>query len=405
MSIREEFDRAVRRIMLDFPLLAMLLRKLRVIYVPGLDVPALASPREIVLSDGFLGLDMWERCLCLIHEALHLVLNHPERCRRIVERLGQHVRQVCYVAADVKVWQVLEECGFSPPSDAYTPRRVAELLGVDEGLVRSLMLEELVTLMLRRGLSLPAVPDISFDVANGVVINEGNSLATSLSPSERGLLVRELVLALRMAGRGFSGTGLVREVQGLERSLVDWRSVLRSVLVGVLGGSGGDVRRLWSRQSRKVPDFPMRIPLSCRVPRVFALVDVSGSVTPRMYAQMISEVAEIARRFANSVILVAWDEVIREVVNLRGDIESVRVHGFGNTVIHDAVRYVLDRVCREDVVVVFSDFFISDLEEVVPMFLDLYRRCRRLVLVSVNGLPREKLLGLGLRGVICSIYV
>ena len=157
---------------------------------------------------------------------------------------------------------------------------------------------------------------------------------------------------MRRAGR-IPG-GLDREVSAVLQPKVDWREVLR---VALREGYGRTVRQDWRRESRRVPGLPGVRRFS--PPRAWVLVDTSGSIAQEEYDQFMAEIAGMARG-VDGVYVVFWDAKVEGIEDYRRGRPLPKGKGGGGTVVRPALEEVLRRMRYGDVVVILSDFDISD---------------------------------------------
>jgi len=179
--------------------------------------------------------------------------------------------------------------------------------------------------------------------------------------------------------------GLRRLVDALLKPKVDWRNLLRqSFKVGL----GRSVVSTWKRPSRKNPeDFPGTVRFT--YPTVWCLIDESGSIGDSEAAQFLSEVYSISGQA--SVACVCWDSEAYEVVKANSRQEVVgkvlgRLRGGGGTVIAPVLRKTLLNMKPKDVVAVFTDGEIYDLEsgETKQLFSSVASKAGVAVMVSTN---------------------
>jgi len=129
-------------------------------------------------------------------------------------------------------------------------------------------------------------------------------------------------------------------------------------------GFGRTVVSTWRRPSRKSSEFPgLR---RYTYPTVWCLVDMSGSISDKEAEQFLSEIYSIAGDTPVSVIV--WDAQVYDVIEAKSQAEVIakvleRLRGGGGTVIKPSLETTLQRMKSRDIVVVFSDMDIWDLNE------------------------------------------
>ena len=173
-------------------------------------------------------------------------------------------------------------------------------------------------------------------------------------------LVRELVTVKQIWGIGREPLGLLRKLEELAKPKIDWRTIIRSVLVPHVYGR---IKRSWARPSRKHNDLPSTMHLGLNT--VHCLVDTSGSIGTEELRQFVSEIYGIAKAVKTKVIVYPWDATayVPIVMKSHKDINKVKANmrGGGGTVIKPTLEKVLKQLKRNDIVIIFSDWLIDDI--------------------------------------------
>ncbi|MEM3943643.1 MAG: VWA-like domain-containing protein [Thermofilaceae archaeon] len=211
------------------------------------------------------------------------------------------------------------------------------------------------------------------------VVQEGEG-----EPADEKEILRRVAAAVnaaRMAGR--DPGGWERLVATLLKPAVDWRKLLRFYLQK---GLGRGVKRTWFRPSRKCPELrPGREAL--RLPRVFTLVDTSGSISEGELQRFVSEVYAIARESAE-VVVIPWDATAYDPIVIRrpADVKRVKLTGGGGTHIAPAIEKVEKMARPTDLFVILSDWEIADIES---FFVQewLKKNARRIIAATVEKEP------------------
>jgi predicted metal-dependent peptidase len=177
--------------------------------------------------------------------------------------------------------------------------------------------------------------------------------------------------------------GLDREVSAVLRPAVNWREVLR---VALREGYGRTVRQDWRRESRRVPGLPGARRFS--PPRAWVLVDTSGSIAQEEYDQFMAEVSAVTRAI-DGVCVVFWDATVQGVEEYRRGRPLPTGKGGGGTVVRPALEEVTRRMHYGDVVMILSDFEISDANEpeTVRLAREVARRAGAAVAATVDRNP------------------
>ncbi|MEM4592227.1 MAG: VWA-like domain-containing protein, partial [Sulfolobales archaeon] len=202
-------------------------------------------------------------------------------------------------------------------------------------------------------------------------VNEG----TGASPQSRFV---EAVFVASTAGAGTVPGWAKRIVDELLKPRINWRSVLRQYLA-----QGMRVKRTWSRESRKIDGMPGKTLYG--KPKVAVLVDVSGSITDRQFAEFLSELLGILGE-ASKVNVVFWDTEVKAVrtVKHKSEIPRLEVQGGGGTMIREALEHAVK--ADYDEIIIMSDWDIADLDDPAVRAM-LERNKHKIVAVTVGSKP------------------
>ena len=161
----------------------------------------------------------------------------------------------------------------------------------------------------------------------------------------------ELKDALRKMGIGDTPGGGQYDLLGGRSGQLDWRRLLRRYVGQIL-----QVRPTFSRPSRRFPNLVGIVPGKCRQgerPRVMAVIDTSGSITPELLELISAELELLARHY--TVIVVECDAKVHAVFEYR--VPLAAVHGRGGTDFRPPLARKFLRKHRPDLVVYFTDGF------------------------------------------------
>ena len=139
------------------------------------------------------------------------------------------------------------------------------------------------------------------------------------------------------------------ELQGDETGQLDWRRLLRRYVGQVL-----QVRPIFSRPPRRFPNLVGIVPGKGRQPdrpKIMAVIDTSGSITPELLELIDAELAGLARH--HEVKIVECDCKIHDVYDYRKPLTSVT--GRGGTDFRPPLKAKFLRKHRPDLVVYFTD--------------------------------------------------
>ena len=168
----------------------------------------------------------------------------------------------------------------------------------------------------------------------------------------------EALVSAKMAG--MLPAGWERLINELLKPEIDWRRLL---LLTLTKGIGSKVKRTWSRPSRKLPFvYPGKETL--KLNRVLVLIDTSGSIGEKELKKFVSEVYGILKENAE-VVVIPWDATAYDPIVLKSqrDIEKLKtgLRGGGGTCILPALKVVDSKFSNSDMVVIFSDWEIYDI--------------------------------------------
>ncbi len=154
--------------------------------------------------------------------------------------------------------------------------------------------------------------------------------------------------AIADLGVGTKSANQKYQVQGGRPGHLDWRKHLRRQL-----GRLPQTQPTLSRPSRRLPELVGLVPGSsgrASRPNVMAVIDTSGSITPKLIEDIDGELRRLARWYA--VTVVECDCEIHAVYRYR---RLVEVTGRGGTDFHPPLEADFLRRHRADVVVYFMD--------------------------------------------------
>jgi predicted metal-dependent peptidase len=170
----------------------------------------------------------------------------------------------------------------------------------------------------------------------------------------------DTLISAKMAG--MLPAGWERLINELLKPEVDWRRLL---LLTLTKGIGSKVKRTWSRPSRKLPFvYPGKETL--KLNKVLVLIDTSGSIGGKELKRFVSEVYGILKENAE-VVVIPWDATAYDPIVLKSqrDVEKLKagLRGGGGTCILPALKVVDSKFSNSDMVVIFSDWEIFDIND------------------------------------------
>ena len=186
--------------------------------------------------------------------------------------------------------------------------------------------------------------------------------------------LKERVLLAQYLSQLLAGNmpaSLVRLIERLYSSKIDWKTELREAIrLATLGKPYIN----WFRPSRRYEYLPST--KFYLIPKIYCLVDTSGSISKEVLEQFISELYGIISSTKCKCYILPWDAKAYEFIELSrpSDIEKVKskIKGGGGTVIKPALEKVLKQLKRDDIVIILSDGIIHDLDYIETK--DLFRK-------------------------------
>jgi predicted metal-dependent peptidase len=186
-------------------------------------------------------------------------------------------------------------------------------------------------------------------VGEAAVLSIVRRAVEALTPDEMARIPADLLDAISEAARGKAAGRSVEMVPSAPRAALSWKAVLRR-----FAGRTATPEATYLRPPRRFPHLVGIVPGRTRrpeKPRVMAVIDTSGSMTPDLLAQIDGELSKMGKHY--EIVVVECDAEINRTYPYEGKIE--RVHGRGGTDLRPPFeRAVLARL-RPDVVVYFTD--------------------------------------------------
>lgn len=375
----------VSQLLIKEPFLGMALRKTTIILVKDDDRIAYTDGMQIYVSPQWLKLPNKDKAFALIHELLHIIMLHVPRMTQLKTRYP--LPDLVYnVIMDAKANQEIEAYATGLTFKPIMPEDVQREFQVER--VREKSLEEIIREIYEKydTTALP-IPDVQVDLVpegkeEGEVIQEGDESIKKMSNTEieREIArkITEVLITLKMIGK--DPGKWERVLSELLKPKVDWRRLLRTALVK---GLGRDIRRTWTRPSRKLPVYPGKELMSHG--KVVTLVDTSASIGEEELIQFMSEVYAAAKE-TGRVVAVIWDATVQQEFEIRRytDIRKLKVRGGGGTLIKPALEHVLQKHKDAMLYTILSDWEIGDLDEASNL---LEKIARKTVAVTTHRDP------------------
>jgi predicted metal-dependent peptidase len=325
------------------------------------EIPTAATDgkRIYVNAEFFARLDVKERIAVMAHEVCHDMLGHPSRMRTWHDwghMLTEAARELPYapslmnVAMDAEINATLVSCGMKLPAQTVLFNWVKPGEWTVEAIYEKLF-DDMP----------PEAQKAAMDAMNGEGEGEEGDGPGQVMPDHGGMdrhimpegtptaadeedRKRALKSAVSNGKRAGNVPGHIeRMVEELCKPLVDWRDVLRDLIVTVVGQENLDWRRMHRRRYLLIGSIdPAR--RSERCANIVFIFDTSGSVGPYI-RQFMSEVASVAEEMSPRSIKVLWtDTRVAHVDTLDDasstDVAGLTVHGGGGTDLRTGFEWV-----------------------------------------------------------------
>ncbi len=382
----QEFNNLLTITTLRYPFYGYLLKKIPVYLVnESEDIETIAvscneTSFSILLTKKFFNYDLDEKIYIISHEALHIIMNHFYR-DLAMKKMYNISDNYLNIIEDAKINHILDldflaDGNFHMPENRITIKILSDITGMDTNELEKLSVEEIVAKLVLSGkittiiskvllanekvilvLPLPGgvvLLNVGDDELNGKtkVVNIENMLKGKLG---------EAIALTNLAGT--VPRGAKRIMNEMAESKVDWRRLLRDQMDRSLGN---EMRKSWSRENRKNPDLPCKQPYGKK--DVIILVDTSGSIDDKILKEYLAELYSIARLKAN-IRVIPWDASVYEEIKVTSpsDIDKVKkgLKGGGGTLILPALKKAIEIRKNNDTVIIFSDFYIGDINKKV----------------------------------------
>jgi predicted metal-dependent peptidase len=319
--------------------------------------------------------DVSDLAVVWLHEVSHLVRNHHDRARALMERsrtyqgpgtapldpehpvreqLRLNIAMDCEINDDlIESFTAVEGRELRLPDGAVTPNslRVPQRALFEEyvrDLPPMMLRGTLVWLDCGSGAHAGDAPwDLDADGAHPI----GTYEATAIR-----MRVREAV----RRGRGTAPAGWRRWADAAAEPSQDWRTLLGGALRGSLSAGGGAGDYTYRRPSRRAASLGGTVILpSVRrpLPQVAVIVDTSGSVSDADLGDALGEIAGICRTVGvhgNRVSVYSCDAAVHTVQQVCRA-EEITLTGGGGTDLREGIDRAATAAPRPDVIVVLTD--------------------------------------------------
>ena len=380
-----------------------ILLSLRVVEAPGLGTLGVTKDGRLVVDPKAVvevtleGRRLGELVRMLMHEALHVLFLHPERCEKLPDR------NICNIAADAIVEYTIDETVMRHGNEG-----LARLLGMMAGGVVQAPspgseyargLDVLRTLLKSCGVEWDSIPDYTLEElykkltgclsgggrggyrgidrhpwgGGGIQPQEAGAGSGGGSGGEVGMDKLEQIarMAAKLARESQSGNAIASKLPGTVPG--EWEALLEAIGVIVRLDWRQTLQRLldrlvpsdytWRRPSRRSQALGVTLPgMLKRAWKLAIILDTSGSIEDEEY-----------REFMGAVYTLLLDKPVETVVVVEADVKVqkmsvytdppppsvvkwlARRRGFGGTNFAIPVREVLEKHPDLDLIIYFTD--------------------------------------------------
>jgi len=160
---------------------------------------------------------------------------------------------------------------------------------------------------------------------------------------------------------GTETSAIVRALKEYYEGKIPWSMLL----INLMKEAGfGRVLTDWKRPSRRFPSLPGYKML--KPPNAWILIDTSGSISDDELKKFIGEVYKLMKDVGNKVTVVEWDTQVKGVWELTSPSDVKRIkfaYEGGGTEIAEALRYVNPKFEYDEIIVIFTDGDILDIDD------------------------------------------
>jgi len=388
-QIKAFIDKVINALAMKQNLLffSLLLSKVRIYYVNTDKFVACSGNFEIYLSKRFFEeYHDSDKLRILIHELLHIILRHSDRMQKYMSVAS---RKYPLPAEDIKmIYNMVADFYIDCYLNPFDRRSYKYFVPYMEINTQSIKLMKWKRTEIPVSFGKQSIEEITEDILRAIfddseppqdigvlgfkqdeddnknfrdIIDEGENMSEgavvvregiSPLPSSEQEIQNEIMKSSKMAGM-LPGQ-LAEEIHKLNRAILPWRRMVRETL----GHKITDIRRTFSRPNRRydwLPRYKFEYGGSALI-----MIDTSGSITTEDLEQFLGEVYECLKH--GLAVVMTWDTEIHDIFILekRDDIRNVKIRGRGGTRITEPLKKAKELMTPSDVLVILSDFYISE---------------------------------------------
>ena len=328
----------------------------------------------------------------VIHEILHIVLNHPYRMKKFAENYPESMREIVYevynMVADAVVNFLASEGLSTPrriPQNLYKYADISKMTGIKIEELKKMSEEEIASKILEKikviGSKKPFERDIIDTPSDYEVEHQG--VFDYLPPDEFYGTIKGILSDLKSAG--LLPAGLLRYIDNIYFQQAPWFFLLKSELGAIIRLK---TRKTIKRPSRRYPGF-FGYELT-KLPTVIALIDTSGSISDDELSNFLSHIYSILYEFKTPFKIFCWDGDVYEEITARyaSDVIKIaksRIKGGGGTVPDYALIRALQT--RGDILIIFTDGDWAYSDETYHLLQKVLSRFKYCFMITSDKIP------------------
>jgi len=271
----------------------------------------------------------------LIHEVYHLISNHAERSKKILNV----VHEIANIAADMAINQDMKSNDWQLPPDCWFPENMKFPNG--------LLFEEYYELLIKNTKTIKFKPDDGKEGsgATGQKENwekEGNK-NQKMSP-EKAKAIRQKVAKDVEKTIGKVPGGLKRWAKEILEPQIPWTTKLSSAIRGITDKKAGMVDYTYSRPSRRGALYsPFIMPkMVAPIPKVSVITDTSGSMDEGDFKRGLAEIKGILQSLGVPIKVYGFDAALHTQEDV-WDVQEIELVGGGGTNMGLAIEQVAEQ--------------------------------------------------------------
>lgn len=314
--------------------------------------------------DTFSKYSLKERKAILVHEALHIVLNHVGRKKN---KRHQVWNVACDIALNVFVRDLPKEA-LLPENFDLEPKLTAENY---YSFLKQKMDDKEISFFTQKGEDGVEKTYVQVRDKNGTKTYEidthpaddkGDSSGDDIPQDVIDAIRDSMVERAESKSRGSMPGDISEEIDKMRSKQVDWKKYIR----GSMSNVSIDNEETIKRRNRRFMD---RIEIKGFVKKPTSsgvvILDTSGSMNSAFIAKTLGEINNLCASTGSQIKLIQVDTEVKEVREYDPK-KSFKIKGRGGTHLYPAIQYIADKKIRTDFLIVLTDGCIENKWPVPP---------------------------------------